>query len=56
MPSHIPRTPEDIRDMLKLVNNWGNYGAYGWGLGVFQCRADRDFVVQIGPFKFMFRY
>ena len=39
------------------VNNWGNYGVYGWGLGIWHSRgpgASEEFIVlQIGPFKAM---
>ena len=45
----------------RLVDNWGNYGAYGWGLkkyGGSDLLADGSrylwFVLWIGPLKFMF--
>ncbi len=48
----------------KLLNNYGNYGAYGWKLGLWHWKhsvthsewdVENDWVIQIGPFKAMIR-
>lgn len=45
----------------RLVKNYGNYGAYGWGFGIFYHKVpvadgfrEQDVVVQFGPWVVQF--
>ncbi len=45
----------------RLIKNYGNYGAYGWGFGLWHSTVREmddmitsDVIIQLGPFKVMF--
>ena len=38
----------------RLLDNYGNYGVYGWALNIF--RVQNDIVFQFGPWKTMVRH
>lgn len=52
--------PVPLKRRWLLVKNYGNYGAYGWGFGVFYTRRTwydgTSIVFQFGPWKVMFAH
>lgn len=69
VPLHIRSWRKPGKELMgllgwKLSDNWGNYGVYGWGLGIWHTKTpvqwpkgavEHDLVVKVGPFGAMAR-